>query len=200
MNAYTDARKTLRLLLAAALTGVALWGGAAFAEDVGALITFESETPALAAEVNQNLDDLKTAINSKQDRVSAAGMEFVSSATSQALQAALTTIASIDVDIPTAGFVVVDFDTQTFINHVTGSTNGLSCRLERDGNFLRVRAYDVYAAEQTGGRNRPFHITWAQSVDTPGSVTFTARCSKAGTATAQVNNWTLVASVYEHQR
>jgi hypothetical protein len=40
----------------------------AFASDVGALVQFQANTTARASEVNQNFDDVKTAVNSKLDQ------------------------------------------------------------------------------------------------------------------------------------
>jgi hypothetical protein len=193
------ARSTLALLALSVFALFSISGSLARAADIGALNTFQPNTPALASEVNDNFSDVRTAVNTKQDESSAAGLDFITSSSSVNLVTSLTSVASVTVTIPAAGFVKVDFDTQSFVNHVTGVTNGLSCRLERNGVFLRVRAYDVYAAEQTGGRNRPMHLSYAAPETTPGSVTYQVRCSKAGTAQAQVNNFTLAVEYFEHR-
>ena len=192
-------RSTTKLTVTLIAGAALLLPVSAAATDIGALVTFTPNTPALASEVNQNFSDVRTAVNSKQDESSAAGVDFFTTSSSVALQTSLVDVAEVTLTIPASGFVVVHFDTQTFINHVAGTTNGLSCRLERNGTFLRVRAYDVYAAEQTGGRNRPMHIMYARPESTPGTVTYTARCSRAGTAVAQVNNFSLVATFTEHR-
>jgi hypothetical protein len=117
----------LALLALLALSVFALFsisGSLARAADIGALNTFQPNTPALASEVNDNVSDVRTAVNTKQDESSAAGLDLVTSSSSVILATSLTAVASVTVTVPASGFVKVDFDSQSFVNHVTGATKG----------------------------------------------------------------------------
>jgi len=196
----TSKNRTLQAATAALLgLAIGMFDAAALAEDVDALVQFAPDTPALAEEVNQNFEALRVGVNSKQDRASAAGLDFATIESRRVLQSQFSTVATVTLTVPAAGFVKVDFDSQSFMNHVTGSISGLGCRLERNGTLLRVRSWEVHAAEPTGGRNRPMHMSYAQPESNPGTVTYTVRCNSDGAVNSNVSNWTLSAVYFEHR-
>ena len=68
--------------------------------------TFTAGNPAVAADVNANFAATETAVNSKQDLATAAGVEFVGF-TSFSIPANGGTAATIAVTAPAAGFLIV---------------------------------------------------------------------------------------------
>ena len=133
----------------ALISALLLLAPSALAGDVGTLIQFQAQTPARASEVNQNLDALKTAVNSKLDRtigscapgssiraidtsggvscesddVDLTGFDFSSSDAALALGtdgATPTVVSSVTVTAPQAGFIVVDFSSYLSLDHASG--------------------------------------------------------------------------------
>jgi hypothetical protein len=84
-NARRERRRRLGIGIVAFGLGLALAAPLSLATDVGTLIDFTSGTPALAAEVNQNFDDVRTAVNSKEDQVTRTRVRFAGSTTIPAL-------------------------------------------------------------------------------------------------------------------
>ena len=191
------------VIMIGALLAASGMSGASHAADVGTLIQFQPNTAALAAEVNANFESIKTAVNSKQDEATAAGIDFSSLPGINLPSDTDSTVSTVALTVPGPGVVEVSFSVRTFINHVfTGSqinNNGLNCQIERDGNILSssLRGWDVLGTEVTGGRNRPLSINIAFTEAVAGTIEFTATCTKSGpAANASVSRPTLTARFF----
>ncbi len=191
----------------AAALGAGFLTQGAWAADVGPLVQFVPDTPAQASEVNDNFSDVASAVNSKQDEATAAGMDFSSASSSSFTlnTTSRTTVRTVALTVPGPGVVEVLFSARSFINHVaTGSIfegTGLDCRIEKDGTqvFGSARTWNTNGQEPTGGRNRPMTIVAAFEESAAGSLTITATCQKQGDANAQVSHPTLTAKFFEHR-
>ena len=165
--------KVLKACLCSLMALVALpaWG-----VDLTIPNTFTAGTPAVAAEVNANFTATATAVNSKQDKVSAAGVEFVNDGTITAIGTSDTTVATITVDAPVAGFLVAN------------SMGSATCT---NAASLTVRLHNTNPAVSTSailGENRPtagqvayYSISYVFAANQgANTVTVTGNCTGAG--------------------
>jgi len=105
--------------------------------------TFVADTPAVAADVNANFAATAAAVNSKQDRASGAGVEFVNDGTLTGIAVNDTPVATINVDVPAAGFLIA---------------NSMGTATCTNAASLFVRLHNLTTAVSTSailGENRP---------------------------------------------
>ncbi len=202
-NIHVMRRARIAIVAMIAVAGVSV---TAQAIDVGTLIQFQPNTTALAAEVNSNLDDIRTAVNSKQDQATVPGIDFASSPSSFPLnEATRSTVSTVNLTVPGPGVVEVSFSSSSFINHVLDASpfagNGLNCQIEREGVAIgtSVRAWNLVGAEPTGGRTRTIATHAAFSETVAGTIAITVTCMKQGTVTANISRPVLIARFFEQR-
>jgi len=205
-----DTTPTRRLVVAQAaafaVALVATLAGVARADDVGDLIEFQPQSPARAAEVNQNFADVKAAVNSK----SSDGMDFASDDGSMTLSddSSQPTIAlSVTLTAPGPGFIKVDFSSYLAMGHTQEqSTSYVVCALKTDeqspesatGRLVGSRRFVPVLAYQDAVTHYPHVDTMGVlEVGSAGSYTINAVCyRKAGGAGATLHYRTLTATYH----
>lgn len=172
-----------RLIIFLPLLGI-IAVAVALAADVGTLNTFTADTTVSSADVNKNFSDIKTAVNSKQDRATGPGVAF--SGTTRSPEFGGGAVADVDtritgadttMSIPADGFVILTAKLEVNIVHAAGILNQIIVSANNSatvGVFKDFSVFEIPAGAAiglyrfaintlavipvTGGTTETFHV------------------------------------------
>ncbi len=115
----------------------------AFAASVDTPNTFSAGTPAIAAQVNQNFQALKTAVNDNDSRISA--MESALASLRAELSGTNSTIADLEAELTAANGVIASLDTK--LTEAGDATTNLEVKLTSANAVITSLRKDLDAVE-----------------------------------------------------
>lgn len=161
--------------------GILLSLGAAnsYADEVGALTTFVAKTPAKAADVNENFNAVKNAVNSSHAKI-------------QALDGKVTTQGT-DIATLKAGKTAQESEITTLGNAVTGHTTTINAlagtATTQNADIATLKSENAAQATSIGTLNATVsgHTTSLNALTTQGSDIATLKTENAAQATSLTN-------------